>query len=82
MFGTGLLREREAGGGKLDLAARSGGQLAHLHHQTRTLHRIELEDVGRYLGDERVGGEGGNLVFARAAVSAEQVGDCDFQCAR
>lgn len=38
----------------LDLASWTSCKFAHLHHQARALHGIELEDELRNLGDKRI----------------------------
>ena len=48
------LRERGLGERKLDLASWTSCKFAHLHHQARALHGIELEDELRNLGDKRI----------------------------
>ena len=77
-FRTGPARERELG--FLNFSSRPGGKIAHLHHDAGALHGIEREDIRRNFCDKRISGQCGDLVFARASIPAEQVGNCDLQC--
>lgn len=72
------LRERGLGERKLDLASWTSGEFAHLHHEARALHGIELEDERRDFGDKRVSDERSDFVLARASIPAKQIGNGYF----
>src|SRR5258705_3471477 len=54
----------------LNLAPWTRSQIAHLHHQTRALHGIELKDERRNLSYEWIGSERFDFVLARTSISA------------
>src|SRR5215813_4434363 len=63
----------------LNFAAWTRSQVAHLHHQTRALHGVELEDEWSDFSYKRISRESSDLVLARTSISAEQVRNRDLQ---
>jgi hypothetical protein len=73
------LRERDSNVW-LNLATRARSQIAHLHHQARALHRIELKDKRSNLSHEWIGRKRCDFILARTSISAQQVRDRDLKC--